>query len=82
MNVVNFMRRGTYGQLSNMHHYTSQHQKLKLKERLKSNAIQSKQNGALEIAVKPGYSQCSHIEKVRESMFKMLVQCLNTLIFF
>ena len=35
-----------------------------------SNAPDSKQNGALEFTVWPGYSLCSHTEKVRELMLK------------
>ena len=39
--------------------------------------IQSKRNGALEFAFRPVYSLCSHIERVRELMFKIHVQCSN-----
>ena len=30
----------------------------------------SKQNGKLELTVRPGYLLCSHIEKVEDLMFK------------
>ena len=32
--------------------------------------IRSKQNGALQFAVRLGYSHCSHTEKVRVKIFK------------
>ena len=37
----------------------------------------SKQNGPLEFSVRPGCSQCLHMENVRESLFKIHVQCSN-----
>ena len=40
------------------------------------NSVQSKQNGALQFTVMPGYSQNSHTEKVNELMFKKYFKIL------
>ena len=40
------------------------------------NSMRSKQNGALDFTVRPGYLLCSHTKKVRELMFKKYFKIL------
>ena len=38
----------------------------------------SKQNGKLELTVRPGYLLCSHIEKVEDLMFKKYLKVFRS----